>query len=85
MLIGSVTESRITREMQLWVCLRKIVLIALIEVGKVGHCGWHRSLAWLTGCVKRRGADGERRKLGEYQHVFITLCSWLWMQCDQLL
>lgn len=71
--------------MDLWVGLWKMVLIALIEVGKLGHCGWHHSLAWVMGSVKRRAADGERRELGVQQPVFIALGSQLWMQCDQVL
>lgn len=71
--------------MGVWVCLWTIVVITLTGERRLAHYRWHHFPGQVMGRIKRKKADGERRKLDENLHVFIVLCFWLWMQYDQLL
>lgn len=71
------TEPRITWKTGVWTCLWQMILIALIEVGRFTHCGWHRSPARVLGCI-----NGEREMTTAQTHHSV---SWLWMWGDHLL
>lgn len=63
-------------DLWVWVCLCGITMIALDEVGRSAHYGWHHSLRGILG--------GIRKERTSWALAFAALF-WLWMWCDQLL
>lgn len=51
--IVSLTELRIIWEMGPQACLKRIILIILIEVEGHDHCGQYHSLGGILGCIYR--------------------------------
>lgn len=66
--VANLTESRLTQEVGFWACWRLIILITLINVGRLALIvGISIPWAGILDCIKRR-------KWAEDCHVSLALC-----------